>query len=120
MPRAGYRDVVTNDEHARQKRQRSPFARRRAGIAATVAAVAIGTVLLSRWWYWHPSYFPSLPSSVWALFERLVDSERANAVYDAELLGVAATAFIVCTVAVIGLRCVVVRLWRRRSADTSA
>ena len=93
--------------------------KRIADIAGTIGAILASTILLSRWWYWHPTYFPSLPASLWKLMDRFVGPERADAIHDAELIVVIATAFVVCAVCVSAMRFFAIRLWRRRAPEAN-
>ena len=92
--------------------------RRLADIVVNGALIAAGTILLSRWSYRHPTFFPPLPSSVWDWVESLIGQASDDTAHDAELLVVVSAAFIVSAVVVGVLRWFLMRLWRRSKSGS--
>jgi hypothetical protein len=55
----------------------------------------LGTVLLSRWWYANPEYFPSLPPALWQRIDLFFGATNLDQSRDVELLVVTASAFLI-------------------------
>jgi len=40
--------------------------------------LSVGTLMLSRWWYANPNYFPQLPVALWNLLDQLLNAHTVD------------------------------------------
>lgn len=55
----------------------------------------LGTLLLSRWWYANPDYFPRLPNSFWKWLDNLFGASNVDAASNVELFVVVSLALVI-------------------------
>lgn len=60
--------------------------RRAVALVAVALGIPAGTLLLSRWWYAHPDYFPRLPAGLWASLDRWFAADNVDKAADVERL----------------------------------
>jgi disulfide bond formation protein DsbB len=69
-------------------------------LAAGLAAwIGVGTVLLSRWWYANPDFFPRFPDSLWQWMDTLFGASNVDEASNVEMMGVVFVALIMVSVA---------------------
>jgi len=61
--------------------------------------VFIGTLLLSRWWYANPDFFPRLPDSFWDWLDKLLNVQNVDGKLDVEFIVVVSLALLAVLVA---------------------
>lgn len=64
-------------------------------LVALTTWVFIGTVLLSRWWYSHPDFFPHFPDSFWQRLDRLFGASNVDEASNVEFVVVVFLALLV-------------------------
>ena len=40
--------------------------------------LSVGTLMLSRWWYANPNYFPQLPVALWNWLDQLLNAHTVD------------------------------------------
>jgi hypothetical protein len=62
---------------------------------ALVLWVFVGTLLLSRWWYANPNFFPRFPDAFWSQLDRLFGASNVDEASNVEFFIVVLLALIV-------------------------
>lgn len=66
-----------------------------------IISVLIGTVLISRWWYANPEFFPVLSKSFWHFFDRVFRVTNIDEAKNVELFVVVTASFLTSTLIMI-------------------
>lgn len=61
---------------------------------ALAAWLAVGALLLSRWWYSYPDLFPRFPDGFWRRLDQVFGATNVDEAANVELLVVVVTAFV--------------------------
>ena len=47
-------------------------------IMVFITWLSVGTLMLSRWWYANPNYFPQIPVALWKWLDRLLNAHTVD------------------------------------------